>query len=201
MSQKLSKKTYRNNVKHSCRYPFGGVMLSKKITVKSVAAYVVASVLLVLLGACSKPEEPVKKPQPTKFAEIMLDVYKSESCGCCKKWINHLDENGFKSNIHNVENISIIKDKKAIAPRYRSCHTAVSQAGYIFEGHVPAKVMQQFLNETHNDSVIGLAVPAMPVGSPGMEMGDNFQPYSVLLLKADGSYEIYAELQSYQEQF
>ena len=118
-----------------------------------------------------------------------------------KKWINHLDDNGFQSKIHNRNDVSIIKVKKGIQPRYRSCHTAISNDGYVFEGHVPAKFIQQFLREKHDESVIGLSVPAMPLGSPGMEMGDKFQPYRVLLLKSDGSFEIYSSVESYEEQF
>ena len=61
--------------------------------------------------------------------------------------------------------------------------------------------IQQFLKETHTENVIGLSVPAMPLGSPGMEVGDKFHPYKILLLKSDGTYEVYAEVQAYEEQF
>ena len=172
-------------------------MFSNKYILKIIATFFVVT----LIASCSdsatvKAETSSTKPQP-----IILDVYKSPTCGCCKKWISHIDDNGFQSKVHERNDVSSIKEKKGIQPRYRSCHTAISKDGYAFEGHVPAKFIQQFLNEKHDDTVIGLSVPAMPLGSPGMEMGDKFQPYKVLLLKSDGSYEIYSNVQSYEEQF
>lgn len=137
----------------------------------------------------------------TQTQSIVLEVYKSPNCGCCKKWINHIEEKGFQSKIHNNNELSVIKHNHDIAPRYRSCHTAISNDGFVFEGHVPARFIQQFLSEKHPTSVIGLAVPAMPLGSPGMEVGNTFQPYSVLLLHADGSNQVYVNVQSYEEQF
>ena len=162
--------------------------------------------LLLLVSAtfivsCSENETAQVKTPSVETEAIVLDVYKSPTCGCCKDWISHVDDNGFQSNVHNENDVSVIKGKMGIAPRYRSCHTAISAKGFIFEGHVPAKYMQQFLKQTHGEDVIGLSVPAMPLGSPGMEVGDRFQPYKVLLLKKDGSYEIYASVNSYEEQF
>lgn len=107
--------------------------------------------------------------------------------------------NGFAAHTHDTENLASIKSQYSISPQYQSCHTAVSSDGYVFEGHIPAKFVQQFLSEKP-DNVIGLAVPAMPVGSPGMEMGDKFMPYQVLLLKEDGTSEIYAEINTAEDQ-
>ncbi|NQY89594.1 MAG: DUF411 domain-containing protein [Colwellia sp.] len=172
-------------------------MFSSKSLLKALAALATIS----LIASCSDSETVKAEAQSAELHPIVLDVYKSPTCGCCKKWISHIDNNGFQSNVHNSSNIAVIKDKKGIEPRYRSCHTAISTAGFIFEGHIPAKFIQQFLQETHADGVLGLSVPAMPVGSPGMEVGDKFQPYRVLLLKSDGSYQIYATIQSIKEQF
>ena len=174
-------------------------MFTKKFTLKVIATFVVVFSLASCTdeNAISKAIEPVKALPQT----VELAVYKSPSCGCCKKWISHINEHGFESKAHSFDDFPGIKDEKAIQPRYRSCHTAISKDGYAFEGHVPAKFIHQFMQETHKDDVIGLSVPAMPVGSPGMEVGDKFQPYRVLLLKLDGSYEIYANVQSYEEQF
>ncbi len=80
-----------------------------------------------------------------------------------------------------------------IRPQYRSCHTAVSPEGYIFEGHVPSQFIAQFLSENHVDA-LGLSVPGMPIGSPGMEVGDRFMPYEVLILYRDGTSDVYAEV-------
>ncbi len=130
----------------------------------------------------------------------VLQVYKSPTCSCCEKWLDHLEQQSFISKAHNQASLSAFKTDKGIAPQYRSCHTAVSKEGYVFEGHVPAKFIHQFLASPPKNA-IGLAVPGMPVGSPGMEVGDKFMPYQVILLKADSSYEVYAELNNYQEQF
>jgi len=130
----------------------------------------------------------------------LLEVYKSPTCSCCEKWLDHIDQHGFISKAHNQDNLSTFKTDKGIAPQYRSCHTAVSKEGYVFEGHVPAKFIHQFLANPPADA-IGLSVPAMPIGTPGMEIDDKFMPYKVILLMNDGSYGIYAELNNYQEQF
>jgi hypothetical protein len=130
----------------------------------------------------------------------LLEVYKSPTCSCCEKWLEHIDQHGFTSKAHNQIDLSTFKTDKGIAPQYRSCHTAVSKEGYVFEGHVPAKFIHQFLAKPPVNA-IGLSVPAMPIGTPGMEVGDKFMPYKVILLMADGSYGVYAELNNYQEQF
>ena len=86
-----------------------------------------------------------------------------------------------------------MKDRHGVKQEYRSCHLAVSAEGYVFEGHVPARYIEQFLEEKPQDA-IGLAVPGMPAGSPGMEVEGRFDRYRVLLLKNDGSYEVYARI-------
>ena len=132
---------------------------------------------------------------------LNLDVYKSPTCGCCKTWMSHIQQSDIAVQGHDTDGLSQLKFDKGIRPQYQSCHTAISPEGYVFEGHVPAKFIHQFLAQEHSKDVIGLSVPAMPVGSPGMEMGDKFMPYQVLLLKSDGSALVYASLNSYEEQF
>ncbi len=122
-----------------------------------------------------------------------LKIYKSATCGCCKKWIDHLDDNKIQQSSENSNQMSVIKDKYGIDKKYRSCHTAVSKDGYVFEGHVPAKYIKQFLKEKPKGA-IGLSVPGMPVGSPGMEYNNKFMPYQVLVLNKDGSSEVYAQI-------
>ncbi len=124
---------------------------------------------------------------------VSLDVYKSPTCGCCEKWIEHLETSGFDTLIHHPTDLNEVKQSSAIAPRYQSCHTAVSTDGYVFEGHIPAHLIQRFLSNPPQNA-IGLAVPGMPVGSPGMEMGDRHDSYNILLLKTDGSAEVYASI-------
>jgi hypothetical protein len=123
----------------------------------------------------------------------LLLVHKTPSCGCCKKWVMHLESNGFNPATKDHQSLVEIKEKFNIKPEYRSCHTAVSKDGYIFEGHVPSKYIAQFLSEK-NTNAIGLSVPGMPIGSPGMEVGDRFMPYKVLILFKDGTSEVYAEI-------
>lgn len=131
-----------------------------------------------------------------------LSVYKTQQCGCCGKWITHMENSGFHIDAHNLNAIelSALKDKHTIHNHYQSCHTGVYQDKYVFEGHVPAKFITQFLLEKP-EGAIGLAVPAMPVGTPGMEVGDKFSPYEIILLKNDGSHEVYARIDNYEQQF
>ena len=131
---------------------------------------------------------------------VHLDVYKSPTCGCCTKWMDHLAENGFTSTGHHPYDIGGLKQQLGVPPRYGSCHTGVSKEGYVFEGHVPARYITQFLNEPPVGA-LGLTVPAMPVGSPGMEYQDQFMPYRILQLNKDGSIEVYASVESYEQQF
>jgi len=131
---------------------------------------------------------------------VHLDVYKSPDCGCCTLWMDHLAEYGFTSTGHHPADLGGLKRKLGMPARYGSCHTAVSKDGYLFEGHVPARYITQFLNDPPAGA-LGLTVPAMPVGSPGMEYQNQFMPYRVLLLNRDGSVEVYAAVQSYELQF
>lgn len=130
--------------------------------------------------------------------DIALDVYKDASCGCCDDWLKHADERGFKTKGHNIRRLSEFKISKGIAPAYQSCHTAISAEGYVFEGHVPARYVQQFLSAPPANA-IGLSVPEMPMGSPGMEYQNKFDPYDVLLLMKDGSSKVYARITSLEE--
>ena len=95
-------------------------------------------------------------------SESTLVVHKTPTCGCCKKWMKHLKENGFNTDPQDHQNLNGIKDMHNIKPEYRSCHTAVSSDGFIFEGHIPSKYIKQFLSENHDDA-IGLSVPGMPL--------------------------------------
>lgn len=114
--------------------------------------------------------------------------------------LRQMDREGFATQFKNLQQLSDLKTQLGIRPNHRSCHTAVSKDGYAFEGHVPAKYIKQFLNEDHPNA-IGLSVPAMPVGSPGMEVGTRFMPYQVLILYRDGTSKMYAEVKTYASQF
>ena len=146
------------------------------------------------------PQHALANNQITDKKLLELIVYKTPSCGCCKNWISHLTKESINAHPKNYKNISPIKIKYGINPEYRSCHTAVSNSGFIFEGHIPAKFIEKFLSEKHPNA-IGLSVPGMPLGSPGMEQGTRFMPYKVLLLLKDGSSATYAEVSRYEDQF
>ena len=124
---------------------------------------------------------------------LSLKVFKSPTCGCCQKWIDHIELSGFKATAHDTDRLNQIKTERGILPQHQSCHTAISKNGFVFEGHIPAKIVKQFLDNPPQDS-IGLAVPGMPMGSPGMEMGNMRDDYNVLLLKNDGSSDIYEQI-------
>lgn len=121
-------------------------------------------------------------------AEPEMTVYKSPTCGCCGKWITHMEENGFKVNAVDVLEMNIVKEKYGITRNLASCHTAIID-GYYIEGHVPASDVKRLLAEKTDSK--GLTVPGMPVGSPGMEMGERVDSYQVLSVKSDGSTEVF----------
>lgn len=141
----------------------------------------------------------IQSTEPSS-SPTLLTVYKSPSCGCCKQWMSHLDDAGFKTVANHPESLDSIKAHYHIAPNLRSCHTAVSRDHYVFEGHIPARYIRQFL-ASPPDGAIGLTVPAMPLGSPGMEVGNRFMPYQVLLLKQDGSAVVFAEVEKSEQQY
>ena len=159
-------------------------------------------ILLWGVAACAD-DQPITAEAPDsarQAAGSRLSVYKSPTCGCCADWVDHIEAAGFTTSIHHPENLNRIKAERGIAPRYGSCHTAISGQGYVFEGHIPARYIRQFL-ENPPAAAIGLAVPAMPVGSPGMEMDGRFSPYQVLLLDKDGGHTVFARVATQAEQY
>ncbi len=131
--------------------------------------------------------------------DITLNVYKDPSCGCCVGWIEHMDENGYSSNVHHPANLNAVKAELGLKPEWVSCHTAVTAEGFVFEGHIPEKFIDQFLADPP-EGALGLAVPGMPIGGPGMEMGDQFTPYDILLINKDGSASVFASIENMEEQ-
>lgn len=134
------------------------------------------------------------------FSETELDVYKSPTCGCCAAWIDHVAASGFDIHAHDTSDLNRIKLEQGIQPEVQSCHTAVSKDGYVFEGHVPAKFITRFLQDTP-EGALGLSTPGMPAGSPGMEMGSRFDPYSVVIMFKDGRLEQYESVTDQSSQY
>ena len=120
-------------------------------------------------------------------AAPVIDVFKSASCGCCSEWIKHLEANGFSVRAKNVEMPAQYRKLASIPDALGSCHTGMVN-GYAIEGHVPASEIKQLLRD--KPKARGLAVPAMPMGSPGME-GPHKDAYDVLLVKNNGSTSVY----------
>ena len=122
--------------------------------------------------------------------------YRSASCGCCKKWINHLRDNGLEVVDNIVEDVSIIKNKYQIPNNLRSCHSA-QIANYTIEGHVPIESINKLFREKPN--ITGIAVPDMPLGSPGMEMHSHeshshvYENYKVVSFSKTGKTKIFDE--------
>jgi hypothetical protein len=154
--------------------------------VRNVIGGSVAGVVLALVSAHSgdaanAATAPAAKP-------IAIKVYKTPQCGCCKAWVQHLSRNGFQVESMDMPDLALIKQKYGVKPALEACHTAVVN-GYVVEGHVPADIIKKFLKE--RPAVVGLAVPGMPAGSPGME-GAMKERYDVLTFDRAGRSRVYA---------
>jgi len=129
---------------------------------------------------------------PTIDPELPLAiVHKTASCGCCGVWADHLKAAGFPVEIRDTDDMHPVKQRLGVPAGKASCHTA-EIAGYVVEGHIPAEDIKRLLEE--RPTARGLVLPGMPAGSPGMEMPDGYvQPYTVELVRTDGSTEPFAQ--------
>lgn len=144
------------------------------------------------LGFSIKAEQKIEVVETVEPIEI--EVYRSPSCGCCSKWIAHMKENQFIVKDHVTDNVQDIKNKVGVPGAMSSCHTALVN-GYVIEGHVPAMDVKKLLKL--KPDVIGLSVPGMPVGTPGMEMGSKKDAYKVISFDKRQSYQVFS---SYEEE-
>lgn len=121
-----------------------------------------------------------------------IEVWKSATCECCIKWVEHLEANGFavKVNAADTAMLEQLKRQAGIGKDLSSCHTAKID-GYVVEGHVPAADVKRLVAE--RPDAVGLTVPGMPIGSPGMEKGNEIEPYDVILMKKDGMTEVFSK--------
>lgn len=133
---------------------------------------------LLLLASAAQAAEP-----------LTIDVYRDPNCGCCTAWIDHLQDQGFTVHDHIERDMSAVKQRLGVPPRLSSCHTGVI-GGQFVEGHVPAS---EILALRQRPELLGAAVPGMPVGSPGMEMGDRQDAYQVIGLERGGAEQVLAE--------
>lgn len=143
-----------------------------------IAGVLAVAALITLPGAPSTSAEP---------AEIV--VYKTLACGCCQKWVDHLRDSGMEVSVINVSSTQPIQSRVGVPRRLGSCHTAVVD-NYWVEGHVPADLIKRLLRE-QPENILGIAVPGMPPGSPGME-SPNPVRYHILAYDSDGNTTIYA---------
>ena len=117
-----------------------------------------------------------------------MTVYKSPSCGCCIDWIDIMKSKGFKIDVIETNEVNNIKQKAGLQAGQTSCHTAFVD-GYVIEGHVDYSAIKKMLVEKPN--ILGITVPGMPIGSPGMEQGNTKQAYNILYVNKDGSTGVY----------
>ena len=140
---------------------------------KSMRETSAAGLLLLSLAACS-----------TAAQAASYTMYRDAGCGCCLKWADHASEGLDAEVIAENADMPMVKDLHGVPNDLRSCHTMIVE-GYVIEGHVPAEAVRKLLREKPTD-VIGIAVPGMPVGSPGMEYQDMKQPYQVIAFGPKG---------------
>jgi hypothetical protein len=119
-----------------------------------------------------------------------ITVYKDPSCGCCTKWVEHLRAAGLRPSVHDRSDMDALKDSLGVPASLRSCHTAVV-GRYVIEGHVPAADLQRLVSSAPK-GVVGIAVPDMPAGSPGMELGGRRDRYDVIAFSANGTTSVFA---------
>ena len=154
-------------------------MMNRRFLLRTLASLTAAAALTPSLMAQTQPK---------------VEVWKDPDCGCCKDWVSHLEANGFQVSVHDSGNAEA-RTRFGVPDKLGSCHTA-QVGGYALEGHVPARDIWRLLKE--RPKAVGLAVPGMPVGSPGMD-GPEYKgrkdPYDVLLIQANGSSKVY---QSYR---
>ncbi len=163
---------------------------------------ILSATALVLVAACGGTDAPNEstavstQPAAVMAASVVnadlptILVYKTAGCGCCNGWIEHLEAAGFQVDARNVRDLMAVKRDAGVPVDHSSCHTALVD-GYVVEGHVPADVVKRMLAE--RPEITGIAVPGMPVGSPGME-GRGAKPYQVKAIDREGGTSVYAEI-------
>jgi hypothetical protein len=142
--------------------------------------------MLALAGTAAALGQTQKKPAAAP--EVAAKVFLTPTCGCCGKWADHMTAANFKVTREVTTDLEAVPARQKVPVQVRSCHTAVI-GPYVVEGHVPADVVRQLLKE--QPKIVGITVPNMPIGSPGME-GPNPRSYSILAIKADGTTYEYA---------
>lgn len=153
--------------------------VSRRTMLASLAGLALAGPLAGALGAMT-PRRALPK----------MVVYKDANCGCCKQWVAHAQKAGFTVEAHDTTDMDTVKASMGVPAALASCHTA-KVGTYVVEGHVPADLIIKLISEKSTSR--GLAVPGMPAGSPGMEMGNRKDAYDVLAFETNGKTRVYAK--------
>ena len=117
-------------------------------------------------------------------------VYKNPECGCCTKWVRYLENRGYNVTVESTRDVFEIKQRLGVPEKLAACHTAVID-GYVIEGHITHRDIKRLL--LFRPDITGIAVPGMPIGTPGMERGDSKEPYQVISFDAQGNSEVFVE--------
>jgi len=152
---------------------------------------------VMMLGAANfsyAAESVWDKPTQALDNTVEAVVYRSPSCGCCGKWLTHLEKHGFKVIDHITGDVEKVKAEQGVGQSLASCHTAIIN-GYVVEGHVPADDIKRMLLD--KPKIKGLTVPGMVAGSPGMEMGERKMPFDVLAFDKQGKTTVYHQYKAY----
>lgn len=162
---------------------------------RSLIIGLIAVTSIASANEAAKPATPANLSPPMKVeakqSELpKLVVYKTEHCGCCLGWVKHMEDNGFKVEVKTDNNLDPIRQALGVPPKLQSCHSAKIDR-YFVEGHVPAEDVKRLLAERPN--AMGIAVPKMPIGSPGMEQGNYKEPYETILLERGGKQSVWAK--------
>jgi hypothetical protein len=141
-----------------------------------------------LLAGCAA----LTLPRPALAEPPELEVWKMRACGCCDAWARHFEAAGFRTKMHEVDDVGAVRAAAGMPADLGGCHTS-KVAGYVVEGHVPVAAVQRLLAE--RPAILGLATPGMPLGSPGMEIeGEPAEPYDVIAFAADGGRSVFMEV-------
>ena len=153
-----------------------------------------AIVVLALVTSVTAADQSRRPAAPQKAASMAVTVYKSPTCGCCAKWVDHMRANGFAVSVFDLADVQPIKAKHGVPGTLTSCHTGLV-GGYVIEGHIPAATVKKLLVE--RPAIAGLAVPNMPMGSPGMEgpAGIRPRPYDVIAFDKKGGTRVFSTIQ------
>ena len=164
-------------------------MSAPRLKLAAAAVAVSASLAAVAVVSTSARADRAPDASAPVAAPVVITVYKSPTCGCCKEWVTHVQKAGFKVDVKDMDDMASVKADAGVPASVQSCHTAVVE-GYAVEGHVPADVIRRLLKE--RPKVAGIAVPGMPAGSPGMEVpGRKADRYDVVTFDRKGSTGVY----------